>query len=125
MADGGGNGRAPPPAAGTLVSGVQLTIYSCLGDSTGSYCPGGQAMYCGQQVYRGAAACGWQWGDIVMECGQRFRIIGDPIEDMVYTCEDRGSAVTGIDVWFYDYYAPETQAWRAALPGQVTVELLP
>ena len=76
-------------------------------------------MACGKQVYRGAAACGY-WGT----CGQRFRIVGDPY-DMVYTCEDRGGAVTGIDVWFMDYYAPETQAWRNALPQYVTVELLP
>ena len=75
-------------------------------------------MYCGQQVYRGAAACGWEW-----PCGQRFRIVGDP-HNMVYTCEDRGGAVTGIDVWFMDYYDPATQAWRNALDGYVTVELL-
>lgn len=76
-------------------------------------------MYSGQQVHRGAIACGWQWG-----IGQRLRIIGDPYEDMIYTCLDRGGAVTGIDVWFYDYHDPETQAWRNALPWKVTVELL-
>ena len=106
--------------AGTLVSNVQLTIYSCLGDSTGAYCPDGNAMYSGQQVHRGAAACGWQW-----PIGQRFRIVGDPYVDMVYTCLDRGGAVTGIDVWFYDAHDVVTQAWRAALPDYVTVELLP
>jgi hypothetical protein len=43
---------------------------------------------------------------------------------MVYTCLDRGGAVTGIDVWFYDYNDPATQAWRAAFIDVVTVELL-
>ena len=75
-------------------------------------------MACGGPVHRGAAACGWQW-----ECGQRFRIVGDPL-GMVYTCEDRGSAVTGIDVWFMDYDA-EGRPWRRLLPQPVTVELLP
>lgn len=110
-------GSEPIPAAGTLVSGVELTVYTCLGDSTGAYCPGGAEMACGGDVHRGAAACGWQW-----ECGQRFRIIGDP-QGMVYTCLDRGGAVTGIDVWFYDYYA-EGRPWRIRLPQPVTVELL-
>lgn len=77
-------------------------------------------MACGGDVHRGAAACGYQWA-----CGQRFKIVGDPFPDMIYTCLDRGGAVRGIDVWFMDYCAPETQAWRNALPGEVTVELLP
>ena len=105
--------------AGTLVSGIQLTVYSCLNDSTGSYCPDGPAMFSGQQVHRGAIACGWQW-----PIGQRLRIIGDPYVDTIYTCLDRGGAVTGIDAWFYDADDPATQAWRAAFIDVVTVELL-
>ena len=115
-----------PRLAGTLVSGATLTVYSCLNDGTGSYCPEGQAMYSGQQVHRGAIACSWNW-----PIGQRLRIIGDPL-DMIYTCLDRGGglgSVGWIDVWFYDALDPATQAWRAQVHEYydshlVTVELL-
>ncbi len=104
---------------GTVVDGIPLTVYSCYGDSTGSYCPWGNEMACGGAVHRGAAACGYQWA-----CGQQFRILGDPYPDMVYTCLDRGGAVTGIDVWFMGYET-EGRTWRNHLPQYVAVELLP
>ena len=111
----------PAPATEAVVSGVTLTVYSCLNDGTGSYCPEGQAMYSGQQVHRGAIACSWNW-----PIGQRLRIIGDPL-DMIYTCLDRGGglgSVGWIDVWFYDAHDPATQAWRATWDQYVDVELL-
>lgn len=76
-------------------------------------------MYSGQAVHRGAAACGWAW-----ELGTRFRILGDPYPDMVYTCLDRGGGPNlWVDVWFYDVTKGRT--WRNHLPLAVTVELLP
>ncbi len=74
----------------------------------------------GEQVHRGAVACGYAW-----ELGQRLRIIGDPL-DMVYTCKDRGGGLAWlhVDVWFMDYYA-EGRPWRVQLGQPVSVELLP
>lgn len=100
---------------GALVSGVALTFYTCVGDSTGRYCG---AMASGQIVLRGAAACGHAW-----ETGTRFRILGDPYLDMVYTCLDRGGGPNlWVDVWFYD--ATEGRIWRNHLPQYVTVEVM-
>lgn len=74
----------------------------------------------GEQVHRGAVACGYAW-----PLGQRLRIVGDPL-GMIYTCKDRGGGLDWyhVDVWFMDYYA-EGRPWRVQLPQPVTVELLP
>ena len=103
-----------PEHGGETIDGVALTFYTCVGDSTGQYCG---IMASGQTVHRGAAACGYFW-----EFGQRFRILADPHEGMVYTCLDRGAGpYLWVDVWFND--ATEGRAWRNQLPVYVTVEM--
>jgi hypothetical protein len=57
---------------------VNITFYDCLNDG---FCG---AMYNGEQVYEGAAACSWN-----LPIGTAFYIIGDPT-GRVYICKDRG-----------------------------------
>ena len=102
---------------GEVIGGVLLTTYTCVGDGTGAYCG---TMASGQQVHRGAAACGYVW-----EFGQQFRIVGDPYQGTVYTCLDRGLGPwLWVDVWFYSYW-DEGRPWRIQLPQYIEVELLP
>jgi hypothetical protein len=74
--------RAPIPVTGVRVNSVMthvnITFYDCLNDG---FCG---AMYNGEQVYEGAAACSWN-----LPIGTAFYIIGDPT-GRVYICKDRG-----------------------------------
>lgn len=118
---------APPaPSEPALVPGDRVTatvsFYYCevgpkgrhQGDG-GNFCG---AMRDGSIVYPGAAACAYTY------LGQRFRIIGDPI-DRVYTCADTGSAVHGLhrDIWFMS--SDDGWEWQLELGQSATIEILP
>lgn len=114
------------PVEPALVPGDRVTatvsFYYCevgpkgrhLGDG-GNFCG---AMRDGSIVYPGAAACAYRY------LGQRFRIVGDPI-DRVYTCADTGSAVHGVhrDIWFMS--SDEGWEWQLELGQVATIEILP
>lgn len=114
------------PAEPALVAGDRVTatisFYYCvvgpkgrhIGDG-GNFCG---AMRDGSIVYPGAAACAYTY------LGQRFRIVGDPI-DRVYTCADTGSAVHGLhrDVWFMS--SDDGWEWQLELGQVATIEILP
>jgi hypothetical protein len=76
--------RAPVPLASSgvrangVITQVNITFYDCLNDG---FCG---AMYNGEKVYEGAAACSWN-----LPIGTAFYIIGDPT-GRVYICKDRG-----------------------------------
>jgi hypothetical protein len=101
---------------------VQATIsyYYCernsgpIGDG-GGFCG---AMFNGAIVHEGAAACSRAY------LGQRFRIVGDPLEREYY-CADTGSAVHGLhrDIWFMR--SDEGNAWQEAVGRVTTIEILP
>ena len=73
---------------------VQLSTYTCVGDGTGAYCPGGTRTASGTIVHAGGAACDPEWMGDVLEVG-RFRV----------TCEDTGSAVHApiLEFWCYSW----------------------
>lgn len=72
----------------------------------------------GSVVYPGAAACAYAY------LGQRFRIVGDPLE-RVYVCADTGSAVHGLhrDVWFMS--SDEGWEWQREVGQATAIEILP
>ena len=95
-------------AAGTIIHGVRITIYGCVGPG-GGFCNG---MASGIQVFEGAAACSSD-----LPFGTKVRIHGDPT-GRVYECLDRGAlASTWVDVFFYDTSAGI--AWQSLLGGTV------
>jgi hypothetical protein len=86
-------------APGTLIPGVTVTFYACLGNG---FCGN---MASGQQVFPGAAACSMD-----MAFGTRFVVVNDPSQ-IVFTCLDRGAlASPWVDVWFYS--VEQGQAWQ-------------
>jgi hypothetical protein len=93
-AEGEGNGQSTDGPA-------TITYYYCeQGENELAWGDGGGfcgLLASGQPVYEGAAACAPE------NFGQRFRIVGDPL-DLVYTCDDTGSAVAGghRDIWFHN-----------------------
>ena len=101
---------------------VTVSFYYCVegggphpsGDG-GGFC---DAMRDGRVVYPGAAACDFVY------LGQRFRIVGDPLE-RVYTCNDTGSAVHGLhrDIWFYS--SDEGWFWQLVVGPRTVLEILP
>lgn len=107
----------PPLAPGDLVE-VSVSFYYC---EPGAYGDGGGfcgAMRNGTVVYPGAAACSYVY------LGQRFRIVGDPLE-RVYRCDDTGSAVHGLhrDIWFMT--SAEGIDWQHVVGQVATIEILP
>jgi hypothetical protein len=98
-------------AGGARISGVNLTFYDCL---VQNFCG---AMYNGEKVYEGAAACSWN-----LPIGTRFYIVGDPT-GRLYVCKDRGMLTnTWIDVFFY---APaDGYRWQAAVGRYGTIEIV-
>ena len=99
--------QTPALQAGDVVEAT-ISFYYCArgeapeGGDGGAFC---DVMRDGTVVYDGAAACAWAY------LGQRFVIVGDPLERM-YTCADTGSAVHGLhrDIWFYT--AEAGWAWQ-------------
>lgn len=101
-----------------------ITIYCCIGDSTGAYCPveeGDRATKSGTSAQPGTVACD------PARLGQFLRIGNEE-----YQCLDTGDAVRGnhVDVWFYDCGdqqdpAPGTGwAWLAEVGTQAVVEVV-
>ncbi len=98
-----------------------LSYYYCeqgqqprgIGDG-GGFC---MHMRNGEIVYPGAAACAHAY------LGQRFRIVGDPLE-RVYDCADTGSAVHGQhrDIWFMN--SDDGMAWQAQVGTVAIIEIL-
>lgn len=92
----------------------QGTIAAGIGDG-GDWCG---AMANGEIVHEGAAACSRE------NFGQRFRIIGDPL-DRTYTCKDTGGAVHGEhrDIWFEN--SDDGFNWSQQVGDYAQVEILP
>ncbi len=96
--------QAPGIAPGTVINGAHATFYSCLNNG---FCG---AMYNGQQVFPGAAAC-----SVNLPQGTRFFLNADPART-VYTCLDRGAlSATWVDIWFYD--SAEGWEWQTMIGG--------
>ncbi len=94
--------QVPGIAPGTVISGAHATFYSCLNNG---FCG---AMYNGQQVFPGAAAC-----SVNLPLGTRFFLNADP-NRTVYTCLDRGAlSATWVDIWFYD--SADGWAWQTMI----------
>ena len=110
----------PPLKLGDRVVAT-VSFYYCLespsvnpGGDGGGFCG---AMRDGVTVYPGAAACD------VAYLGQRFRIVGDPLE-RTYTCNDTGSAVHGLhrDIWFYA--SDEGWNWQRGVGALAVLEVV-
>ena len=111
---------APPPAAaaapvsqlvslGSLPS--TLTFYDCIDQG---FCG---AMYNGEPVYEGAAACSWD-----LAIGTTFTIPGDPT-GRIYVCKDRGLLPdTHVDIFWH--HPDDGWRWQAAVGSQGTIELI-
>ena len=113
----------PPPAApasaaapvpqlvpvGSLPS--TLTFYDCVDQG---FCG---AMYNGEPVYEGAAACSWD-----LAIGTMFRIPEDPTA-RIYVCKDRGLLPdTHVDIFWH--HPADGWRWQAAVGSQGTIELV-
>ncbi len=92
----------------------QGEIAAGIGDG-GGFCG---RMANGETVHEGAAACSRE------NFGQRFRIIGDPL-DLTYTCKDTGGAVHGEqrDIWFDN--SDDAVNWAAVVGDRAQIEILP
>lgn len=109
----GGIQDTPPEGEiGELFWG-ELSFYSCVGDSTGAYCPETSRTFTGTIPRSGVAACDPRRLDQVLDVG-----------GVILRCEDTGTAIYGnrIDRWFY--YAEEGWAWKAKVGDWVLVEVL-
>lgn len=98
----------PVPVAAPVPTGTPSTVSYGVAEVTFYYCTPGVRYgavgdgggFCGymangERVHAGAASCASAY------MGQRFLIVGDPL-DRVYTCEDTGGGVTTghRDIWF-------------------------
>ena len=104
---------APPgglPREGEIYQ-VNITFYDCVNQG---FCG---AMYNGEQVYEGAAACSWD-----LPLGTRFAIENDPTR-RIYVCSDRGLLPdTWVDIYFY---APQDGwDWQQSVGRYATVHIL-
>ena len=112
-------GSVPTPG-GTVVT-ARITYFYCtpgeiargIGDG-GGWCG---HMANGEIVHPGAAACARDY------LGQRFRIIGDPL-DRIYTCKDTGGGVRGEhrDIWFEN--SDEGRLWLDQVGDSAQIEIL-
>ena len=112
---------ATPEPAGVVVE-ARITYFYCnqgtiaagIGDG-GGWCG---TMRNGEVVHEGAAACSRD------NFGQRFRIIGDPL-NLTYECKDTGSAVHGEqrDIWFEN--SDDALNWIRVVGDTAQVEILP
>ncbi len=103
----------PPNGLPTIgqIPGVNVTFYDCLEQG---FCG---AMYNGEQVYEGAAACSWN-----LPLGTRFVIENDPTQ-RVYICLDRGLlADTWVDIFFYD--PDDGWLWQQVVGRYSTIHIL-
>ena len=112
-------GSVPTPD-GTVVT-ARITYFYCtqgeiargIGDG-GGWCG---HMANGEIVHAGAAACARDY------LGQRFRIVGDPL-DRVYTCKDTGGGVRGEhrDIWFEN--SDEGRLWLDQVGDSAQIQIL-
>ena len=112
-------GSVPTPG-GTVVT-ARITYFYCtqgeiargIGDG-GGWCG---HMANGEIVHPGAAACARDY------LGQRFRIIGDPL-DRIYTCKDTGGGVRGEhrDIWFEN--SDDGRRWLDQVGDSAQLEIL-
>ena len=108
----------PRLVVGDLIDAT-LSFYYCeqgdapIGDG-GGFCG---VMRDGTIVYEGAAACSLTY------LGQKFRIVGDPLE-RIYTCHDTGSAVLGMhrDIFFHN--AGDGWLWLASVGTRGVLEVV-
>ena len=100
-----------PPSGAGQIQGVNITFYDCLEQG---FCG---AMYNGEPVYEGAAACSWD-----LPLGTRFVIENDPTQ-RVYVCADRGLlANTWVDIFFYS--PADGWAWQQEVGRYATIHIL-
>jgi hypothetical protein len=104
---------APPggmPTEGEIFR-VDITFYDCLDQG---FCG---AMYNGEQVYEGAAACSWD-----LPLGTRFAIDNDPTR-RIYVCADRGLLPdTWVDIYFYS--PNDGWDWQRSVGREATLHIL-
>ncbi|HEU0072955.1 MAG TPA: hypothetical protein VFS30_03020 [Dehalococcoidia bacterium] len=104
---------APPgglPTEGEIFR-VDVTFYDCLDQG---FCG---AMYNGEPVYEGAAACSWD-----LPLGTRFAIDNDPTR-RIYVCADRGLLPdTWVDIYFYS--PQDGWDWQRSVGRHATVHIL-
>jgi hypothetical protein len=104
---------APPgglPRGGAIYQ-VNVTFYDCVNQG---FCG---AMYNGQQVYEGAAACSWD-----LPLGTTFVIQNDPT-GRTYVCADRGLLPdTWVDIYFY--HPSDGWAWQQVVGRYATLDIL-
>ena len=112
-------GSVPTPG-GTVVT-ARITYFYCtqgeiargIGDG-GGWCG---HMANGEVVHAGAAACARDY------LGQRFRIVGDPL-DRIYTCKDTGGGVRGEhrDIWFEN--SDDGRRWLDQVGDSAQIQIL-
>lgn len=104
---------APPgglPREGKIFR-VDITFYDCLDQG---FCG---AMYNGETVYEGAAACSWD-----LPLGTRFAIDNDPTR-RIYVCADRGLLPdTWVDIYFYSPH--DGWDWQRSVGRHATLHIL-
>jgi 3D (Asp-Asp-Asp) domain-containing protein len=113
----------PDPPLSDVLRTVEapITYYYCsAGSNPASY--GGGGGFCGytasgELVRPGGASCARE------NLGQRFRIVGDPLQ-RVYTCIDTGGGVFGEhrDIWFEN--SDDAYAWWVVVGSTATIEIL-
>jgi hypothetical protein len=107
---------APPPVPPVADMVTQrrdstLTFYDCMDQG---FCG---AMYNGENVYEGAAACSFD-----LEIGTRFTIPGDPTR-RVYVCKDRGLLPdTHVDIFWNN--PDDGWQWQGAVGSRGTIEII-
>lgn len=92
---------------------TQGTIAASIGDG-GGWCG---AMANGEVVHQGAAACDRS------RLGERFRIIGDPLE-LTYECKDTGSAVHGHHRDIFFALSDDGYRWIVEVGYTAVIEIL-
>ena len=112
-------GTVPTPDG--TVGTARITYFYCtqgeiargIGDG-GGWCG---HMANGEIVHAGAAACARDY------LGQRFRIVGDPL-DRIYTCKDTGGGVRGEhrDIWFEN--SDDGRRWLDQVGDSAQIQIL-
>lgn len=83
--DNGSPEESSPSSGAPVTFTARITVYSCVGDTTGAYCPG-DTTASGAPLATGIAACGPSW-----PFGTVFRFV-DTGQTVV--CADRGGMVS-------------------------------
>ena len=102
-----------PVPAGMPVASLAstLTFYDCVDQG---FCG---AMYNGEPVYEGAAACSWD-----LAIGTQFFIPGDPT-GRLYVCKDRGLLPdTHVDIFWH--HPDDGWRWQAVVGSLGTIDIV-